>query len=1271
LIIQALNQNRIVVEVPDLAASNKKSVIRVLHVDDDSSLLDISKQVLMDMGTFKIDNAYSVDEAFNKLANQSYDVVVSDYEMPLKNGLQFLQELREQKNDIPFILFTGKGREEVVVKALNLGADHYVNKNGDPETVYFELAHAINLTVEQERSKSKMVFLKEFGERVIDSVSDALIVIDPIDYTIIDANKAALKQLKSVKKDLIGKTCYEATHHRLTACASPQDACPIEEAIKTGKPSVMIHQHFDKNNKPIDVEVAVHPVKDKDGKIVQIIHISKDISECKNIAKEKTKESNEVNKILDGIGDLLFVMDRNQVITRVNKSTCDALKKKPEELIGKHCYEVVHGTNKPWLNCPAGKTFKTKQTFTAEINDPNIGVPLLITTSPILDEKGELIQCVHIAKDITEQKKAELAINANLKRYQSFIEVTGELGWTTNVAGEVVEDIPSFRNFTGQTYNEVKGWGWTKAVHPEDVEHATRAWQAAVSAKTKYEVEFRLRRFDGVYRNFMARGAPIFEEDGKIHEWVGTCIDVTERKETEEKLANLKQFDERIIDSLDEALLVIDPEDYKIISTNEAALKQLKLSKKELIGKTCFETTHHSLTPCNSPEHICPIRRVLETKEPITVEHKHFDKNNNERIVEVSARLVKNPEGKTVIIHVTRDITERKQMETRIIEAEKRYRTLFDQAPVGIVIIDPEAAVPVEFNELAHQQLGYSRDEFARLRIFDYKVGETPEETKARLEKVLREGRVEFETKHRTKNGEIRDIVATSRAIELSGKKLVHSIYRDVTEAKKMENALMESEAMYRQLVELAQEGVWALDNDSLTVFVNPRMAKMLGYSESEMIGKNLVTFLEKSDSNLAKHNLEECKLGNQGRCEFEFIQKDGTHMNANIAASSIRDDAGNSIGTLALVADITERKKTEESLKKSEQKYREFANSLPEIVFEADDKGKITFENKQAVEIIGYSKDELQQMNVFEFLIPEDRQKAVENIQKRIQGEKSSGSEFMFLKKDGGTFPGLVFSEKILLEDGKLGLRGVIVNISQLKKAEEQLKEERKRIELINEKLRVVGSLTRHDVRNKLSTVTGYAYILKKKHADQADIVDGLGKMEQAVKETVRIFDFAKMYEQLGIEDLTPINVEAKLNEACTLFSGSTPTIINECRGLTILADSFLRQLFYNFIDNTRKYGKKTTTIRVYYEKTDQDNLKLVYEDDGVGVPFENKQHLFKEGFSTGGSTGFGLFLTKKMIEVYSWTIIEEGEPGKGAKFTITIPKLNKNGKENYQIIP
>jgi PAS domain S-box-containing protein len=224
-------------------------------------------------------------------------------------------------------------------------------------------------------------------------------------------------------------------------------------------------------------------------------------------------------------------------------------------------------------------------------------------------------------------------------------------------------------------------------------------------------------------------------------------------------------------------------------------------------------------------------------------------------------------------------------------------------------------------------------------------------------------------------------------------------------------------------------------------------------------------------------------------------------------------------------------------------------------------------------------------------------------------------------------------------------------------------------KIQALNEKLQVVGNLTRHDVRNKLSTVTGYAYILKKKHADEVDVVDGLSKIEQSVKDSIKIFDFAKMYEQLGAEELTDINVENKINEAVALFSGTPPKILNECHGLTVLADSFLRQMFYNFIDNTIKYGQKTTMIKVTYKKTDQGNLVLTYDDDGVGISAENKLKLFSEGFSTGGSTGFGLFLTKKMIEIYGWNITEEGEQGKGAKFVITIPNHNKDGKENYQI--
>jgi len=110
------------------------------------------------------------------------------------------------------------------------------------------------------------------------------------------------------------------------------------------------------------------------------------------------------------------------------------------------------------------------------------------------------------------------------------------------------------------------------------------------------------------------------------------------------------------------------------------------------------------------------------------------------------------------------------------------------------------------------------------------------------------------------------------------------------------------------------------------------------------------------------------------------------------------------------------------------------------------------------------------------------------------------------------------------------------------------------------------------------------------------------------------------------------------------------------------------LRQFLYNVIDNSLKYGQKISKIRVYYEVSGPDNLSLVYEDDGVGIPEDKKPSLFKEGYSTGGSTGYGLYLISKIVEVYGWTIQETGKPGKGVQFAIAIPKVNRDGKEGVR---
>ncbi len=991
----------------NLKVSDNSGGIRVLHVDDDFSFLEISKEILEGEGPFEVETVTSVDVAFQKLADGGFDVVVSDYEMPGKNGLDFLGELKEKNVDVPFILFTGKGREEVAIKALNLGADGYHNKQGSTETVYGELAHGIRLATERAKTKSALEESERRYRTLMEQAAEAIFVHDA-NGQIVDVNQKACESLGYTKEELLSMNIPDISP------VADKDVARGDiwaKVLAGGSVSFESTQkRKDKNVFPIEVTLS-SIIFDEE---TLVIALARDITERKKT--EVLKESEEqLRHVFNSLPDLVFFKDKTLKYVAANRALEQFLGLKPGEAIGKSDFELL------------------------------------------------------------PKEAAQVCNEADMKALQS--------GFVS--ADETVGD---------RVYSTV--------------------------------------------RQKVTDGA------GNTIGVVGSIRDITERAKASENLRNLKAFDERIINSLGDALLVIDPDDYKIITVNEAALKQMKLKKEDAVGKTCYEMTHHRSAPCQPPNDICPIREVLETDKPVTVEHIHLDENNNQRIVEVSARPVKNPEGKTVIIHVARDITERKQMETQIQQAERRYHALFDQTPLGVLIIDPQTGVPVEFNEEAHKQLGYSREEFAKRSIYDYKADETPLETRDRIDKILRVGKAEWETKHRTKNGDVRDVVIISQAIALSGKTFLYSIYRDVTEAKRVEAALMESETKYRMLVELAHEGVWALDNSYKTVFVNPRMAEMLGYTEGEMIGQDLGAFMDTQYKEFATSNLEGCKLGTQSQCEFVFTRQDGTRIYASVAASPIKDDEGNSVGTLALVADISERKK-----------------------------------------------------------------------------------------------------------------------------AEEKLEENSERIAIMNEKLRVVGGLTRHDVRNKLTAATGYAYLLKKKHADQADIIDGLGKIEQAVKDSVKIFEFAKMYEQLGAEDLTYVNVEKAANEAASLFSGLTIKVVNDCHGLTVLADSFLRQLFFNFIDNTRKYGKKTTTIRVYFEDEGQDSLRLVYEDDGVGITEENKSNLFKEGFSTGGSTGFGLFLIRKMTEVYGWQIQETGKPGEGAKFVMTIPKANKNGQINYQI--
>ncbi len=161
----------------------------------------------------------------------------------------------------------------------------------------------------------------------------------------------------------------------------------------------------------------------------------------KEVEKKIKITTEEWGKTFDSITDLIFMQDEDFTITKVNRALAEALKLRPEEIVGKKCYEVLHKRNVPWENCPFEQTRKDKKSHTEEVDDPAIGIPLLVTTSPIFNPNGKFIGSVHIAKSITEIKKTEDSLREKIDELEKFKKVTVERELKMRELKERIEEL--------------------------------------------------------------------------------------------------------------------------------------------------------------------------------------------------------------------------------------------------------------------------------------------------------------------------------------------------------------------------------------------------------------------------------------------------------------------------------------------------------------------------------------------------------------------------------------------------------------------------------------------------------------------------------------------------------------------------------------------------------------------------------------------------------------------------------------------------------------
>lgn len=339
-----------------------------------------------------------------------------------------------------------------------------------------------------------------------------------------------------------------------------------------------------------------------------------------------------------------------------------------------------------------------------------------------------------------------------------------------------------------------------------------------------------------------------------------------------------------------------------------------------------------------------------------------------------------------------------------------------------------------------------------------------------------------------------------------------------------------------------------------------------------------------------------------------------------------------------------TRRRQEERDLRSRERRYRSLFDHAQDMIYQTDMEGKITLINPAGARRAGYgSPEEMTGMNLDQTLYADPLQR-----KKFLAALAREGSlaayPLIFKDRKGHRFP--VTASSHLYSDpwGRpLGVEGIIHEVTHIRLEEDALKE-------ANRKLNLLNSITRHDVANQLTVLQGYIQLAILKNPDPI-IGDFLQKINTAATTIMKQIEFSKTYQELGVREPEWFNLDdiiAKNKPRDILFSCS-------CNGVEIFADTMLEKVFANLFANSVMHGESVTQITVRCEPKGND-LLITVEDNGIGIPLDLKQNIFRKGF--GKNTGFGLFLAREILAITGISIHETGKHGSSARFEIIVPK-------------
>ena len=575
-------------------------------------------------------------------------------------------------------------------------------------------------------------------------------------------------------------------------------------------------------------------------------------------------------------------------------------------------------------------------------------VPVLMGGATLSGDKGVGIA---YAIDMTEPKRAEEALREREQTIRALVETSKDWIWAIDLEGVHTYSNTGIESILGYSVDELIGTQSLDLMHPEDKEKVEKMLPEWVSRKEGWRNQLiRWRHKDGSYRHLESNAEPILDAKGLLTGFRGVDRDVTERKEAERILKENQERIRLLFETVPHAVYECDL-DGVITVGNSAYSRITGYSSDGLVGMHVWDFMEEGQLKDSLPEYLRQL--AAEQPAPSPYECRNTTKDGGTIDVEVNWDYKRDEGGQvTGFVCILSDVTARNRAEENLRSSEERYRALFEQAGDSILLIDLTDGSLIEFNDKAHENLGYTRQEFEKLKISDLDIGESQADVERHAEKVAEEGTDTFETVMRTKDGRMRDILVSAKSVRIGDRQCILSVLRDITELK-------QAAAEIGNLAKFPSENpnpVLRISNEGVILYANEVSTDVLETWRCRVGEKMPAECYKRIES----------AVGSMDVSEFEFKCSNGRIFSATLSPVV---DAGY-VNVYGL--DITERNKDRDEVRESRERLSNVLGSISDGFFAIDKGMMVTYFNKAAEDLLNMRRENVLGCHLFDEVFPD-----------------------------------------------------------------------------------------------------------------------------------------------------------------------------------------------------------------------------------------------------------------------------------------------------------